>query len=159
MMRSPLVVAGAAAVAAALAVGGTVAQGHSDARQATPLPGLPAYTAGYKGWIRLNRAPIRGGSSAHQGTKNVYASRRRTGARYPYGTVIVKEGFRAGQRAPYLIAAMRKVRGASPRNNDWIMIEWTRQSAAGRFSELARGQICYGCHVSARANDYLFTRR
>ena len=145
-----------AAVAAALVVGATLAQARSEA---SPLPGLPAYTTGYKGWTKINKAPIRGGSAAHQGTKNVYASKRKSGARYPYGTVIVKEAFKAGQRAPYLIAVMRKVRGASPRNNDWVMVEYTRPGSTGRFSELARGQVCYGCHVGAKANDYVFTRR
>jgi Cytochrome P460 len=144
--------------AAALVVGVTVAQARSDASPRA-LPGLPQYTAGYKSWPRINRTPIRGGSPAHVGTKIIYASRRKTGARYPYGTVIVKEGFRPGQRSPYLIAVMRKVRGASPRNNDWVMIEWTRPGTRGRFSELARGQVCYGCHVGARENDYVFTRR
>ncbi len=146
----------AAVLAATLVVGVTLAQAG---REATPLPGLPSYTAGYKAWPRINKVPIRGGSQAHQGTKNVYASKRKAGARYPYGTVIVKEAFKPGQKAPYLIAVMRKVRGASPRNNDWIMIEFTRPGPSGRFSELARGQVCYGCHVGARANDYVFTRR
>ena len=144
-----------AAVGAALVVGVTLAQARSEA----PLPGLPAYTAGYKAWPRINRAPIKYGSAAHQGTKNVYASKRKAGARYPYGTVVVKEGFLAAQKAPYLIAVMRKVRGASPKNNDWVMIEYTRPGPTGRFSELARGQICYGCHVGAKANDYVWTRR
>ena len=146
-----------AALAAALVVGVTIAQARTAA---TPLPGLPKYTAGYKAWTKINKVPIRGGSSAHQGTKNVYTSKRKVGARYPYGTVIVKEGFNAGQKVPYLIAVMRKVRGASPRNNDWVMVEYTRPvPPGGRFSELARGQICYGCHVGAKANDYVFTRR
>jgi hypothetical protein len=145
-----------AAAAAALVVGVTLAQARSGA---TPLPGLPKHTSGYKTWIKINKAPIRGGSAARQGTKNVYTSKRKTGARYPFGTVIVKEAFKSGQKAPYLIAVMRKVRGASPRNNDWIMVEYTRPGATGRFSELARGQICYGCHVGAKANDYVFTRK
>jgi hypothetical protein len=149
-------VAAIAVLAAALVVGVTLAQARPEA---TPLPGLPKYTAGYKTWTKINKAPIRGGSSAHQGTKNVYASKRKAGARYPYGTVIVKEGFNAGQKAPYLIAVMRKVRGASPKNNDWIMVEYTRPGPSGRFAELARGQICYGCHVGAKANDYVFTRK
>ena len=149
-------VAAIAGLAAALAVGVTLAQARSEA---TPLPGLPKYTAGYKTWTKINRTPIRGGSSAHRGTKNVYASKRKVGARYPYGTVVVKEAFNPGQRAPYLIAVMRKVRGASPNNNDWLMVEYTRPGASGRFSELARGQICYGCHVGAKANDFVFTRR
>ena len=52
--------------------------------------GLPAYITGYANWSRLNATPIRGGSAAHQGTKNVYASKRKAGRRYPLGTVVVK---------------------------------------------------------------------
>ena len=36
---------------------------------------------------------------------------------------------------------MRKVRGASPRNNDWQMVEWTRSSARpGASAEIALGR-------------------
>jgi hypothetical protein len=150
----------AAVLAAALALGVSVAQGRDGASAAKALPGLPAYTAGYTSWHKINRRPLpRRTSDPHDGTKNVYASKRIRAGRYPYGTVIVKESFRSGEKAPYLVAAMRKLRGASPRNNDWIMIEWTRTSPSARFREAARGQICYGCHVGAKKNDYVFTRR
>jgi hypothetical protein len=154
-----LVVLGAAAGLAALVVGTTVAQGRADAREARPLPGLPAWTAGYRSWTRINRRPIppRAGGDAHRGTKNVYASRRIQRGRYPYGTVIVKEVRRGGFVA--VVAAMRKRRGFSARHNDWQMVEWVRSTPSGRFGVLAQGQICYGCHVGARANDYVFTRR
>jgi hypothetical protein len=149
----------AAALAATLAVGVSVAQGRGEGRHAKALPGLPAYTAGYTSWFKINRRPLpRRTSDPHDGTKNVYASKRLRAGRYPFGTVIVKEAFRAGERVPYLVAVMRKVRGASPRNNDWIMIEWTRSSARDRFAEVARGQVCYGCHVGAKKTDYVFTR-
>jgi Cytochrome P460 len=147
-----------AAAAGLLVVGATVAQGGSAAG---PLPGLPSYTAGYKSWTKLNRRPLpRRAADPHDGTKNVYASKLppRGSSRYPVGTVIVKEAFRSGQRAPYLIAVMRKVRGVRA-NNGWVMIEWTRRSAGSRFSEQARGQVCYGCHVGARRTDYVFTKR
>ena len=142
-------------------VGASLAQDRSRARQAEPLPGLPAYTAGYSAWQRVNRAPIppRPTGDAHLSTKNVYASARARRGRYPNGTVIVKEGVRTGTRYVGLIAVMRKVRGASPRNNDWVMIEWVREGARARFDEIARGQVCYSCHVAARSNDYVFTRR
>ena len=149
----------AAALAATLAVGVSIAQGRGEGRNAKALPGLPAYTAGYTSWFKINRRPLpRRTSDPHDGTKNVYASKRIRAGRYPFGTVVVKEAFRAGERAPYLVAVMRKVRGASPRNNDWIMIEWTRSSARDRFAEVARGQVCYGCHVGAKKTDYVFTR-
>lgn len=149
-----------AVLAAALAAGVSWAQGRPDRAEATPLPGLPRYTAGYRTWFKLNRKPIpRRASDPHDGTKNVYASKRARDRRYPFGTVIVKEAFRAGARQPYLIAVMRKLRSGPARHNHWVMVEYTRTTTRSRFSELARGQVCTSCHVGARQNDYVFTRR
>jgi hypothetical protein len=155
-MRGAAAVTAAAVTAATLVVGATVAQGGSEAR---PLPGLPAYTAGYRSWVKLNRRPIppRPSGDAHPGTKDVYASRRIRGNRYPAGTVIVKEIRRGG--VVTVVAVMRKIRGFSPRNNDWEMIEYSRSSARARFGVLAQGRICYACHDAARRNDFVFTRR
>jgi Cytochrome P460 len=149
----PIVVA-VAALAAAVSL--------ADARSSKvkPLPGLPAYTAGYRGWTKLNGKPIPPrANDPHDSVKNVYASKPKRGARYPYGTVIVKEGSEPGKRFVKLIAVMRKLRGASPRNNDWRMIEWTRGSARARFTQLASGSVCYSCHVGAKKTDYVFTKR
>lgn len=156
-MRRTLAVLAASVAAAALVVGATVAQGRST--KARPLPGLPAYTAGYSGWFKVNRRPIppRASGDAHFGTKNVYASKRIRGRRYPVGTVIVKEVRRGG--VVRIVAVMRKVRGFSPRNNDWQMVEYVRSSARARLGVLAQGQICYSCHSGARANDFVFTKR
>jgi len=155
-MPRTLVIAACALLAAALVVGATVAQGGSA--KAKPLPGLPAYTAGYKSWPRINRKPIPPRSNdAHFGTKNIYASKRIRGGRYPVGTVIVKEITRSGVVS--VVAVMRKIEGFSPRNNDWQMIEYIRDSARTRFGVLAQGQVCYSCHVQARKNDFVFTRR
>ena len=145
-----------ALVAVALAAAGSLAY----AAATKPLPGLPAYSDGYRTWTKLNRRPIPPrANDPHRAVKNVYTSRRKTGARYPYGTVIVKEGLQPGKTWIRLIAVMRKVRGASRRNNDWQMREWTRGSPTARFTEVASGAICYSCHVGAKANDYVFTRR
>jgi hypothetical protein len=126
-----------------------------------PLPGVPKYAHGYTMWTKLNRAPIpKRANDPHFAIKNVYASKlpRRGSARYPVGTVIVKEG-RARAGAPVtLIAVMRKVTAAGP-NNGWLMIEWSRPSARARFTEVARGQVCYSCHVGAKKTDYVFTKR
>jgi hypothetical protein len=127
---------------------------------AKPLPGLPGYTDGYRSWTKINRRPIPPrAADPHHGVKNVYASKTKRGARYPYGAVIVKEGFQPGKKWVRLVAVMRKVRGASPRNNDWVMREWTRSSPGGRFTEIASGAVCYSCHVGAKRNDYVFTKR
>lgn len=150
-----------ALLVAALTAGVSFAQSRPSAPRAEPLAGLPRYTAGYRAWNRINRAsiPPRRTGDAHLSTKNVYASKRVRRGRYPYGTVVVKEGVRQGTRYVGLIAVMRKVRGASPRNNDWVMIEWVRDGASKRFDEIARGQVCYSCHVGAKSNDFVFTRR
>ena len=129
---------------------------------AAPLPGIPQYAQGYRTWTKLNSKPIprRAGGDAHAGTKNVYASKLpRAGAtRYPVGTVIVKEAYRPGKRFIGLIAVMRKMKATGP-NNGWLMIEWVRDTPTARFKEVARGQICYSCHVGAKRTDYVFTKR
>jgi hypothetical protein len=151
------VAAGLAAVVAALSAAATAGPERVAAR---PLPGLPAYTAGFERWQKLNRRPIRPRrNDAHLGTKNVYASRAAVRNRYPYGTVVVKTITRPGQSYVSVIAVMRKVRGANRRHNDWVMVEYGRQSRAGRFAAFASGAICTGCHVQVRGRDYVFTRR
>lgn len=146
-----------AAVSAAAVVGATLAQARTDARP-RPLPGLPAWTAGYTGWSRINRAPIPPrASDAHRGTKQVYASRRARNGRYPVGTVIVKDVRRPGTRSVGVVAAMRKLPNRRA-HNGWEMVEWERRSARGRFGILAQGGVCFGCHVAAKP-DYVFTKR
>jgi hypothetical protein len=148
-----------ACAAAALVVGATIAQARGDAAP-RPLPGLPAYTAGYKSWFKINRRPIPPrAADAHSGTKNVYASKRIRNRRYPLGTVIVKEIVRRGERFVGVVAVMRKTRPSTAPNNGWRMIEYERERPARRFSVLAQGSVCFGCHVGARSNDYVFTRR
>ncbi|HSC93074.1 MAG TPA: cytochrome P460 family protein [Gaiellaceae bacterium] len=150
----PRVLATALLTAAAV-VGATVAQARGDAK---PLPGLPAWTAGYTGWAKVNRAPIPPrASDAHRGTKNVFASRRARRGVYPVGTVIVKEVRRPGERHVGVVAAMRKLPGRKA-HHGWAMTEWTRSSTRDRFGILAQGAVCFGCHVAAKP-DYVFTKR
>ncbi len=120
--------------------------------------GIPAYVDGYAKWPRLNRVPIRDGSSAHQGTKNVYASKRKTGARYPVGTIIVKTGMPPGKKWLSLLAAMRKVKAAA--NGGWRWEEFTRSSPTARFTKIGFPESsCAACHAQAKSNDYVVTRR
>ena len=120
--------------------------------------GIPAYVNGYGKWPRLNRVPIRAGSSAHPGTKNVYASKRRTGTRYPVGTIVVKAGMPPGQKWLSLIAAMRRTRGTT--NGGWRWEEFTRSSSTARFTKVGFPESgCAACHSQARSNDFVFTRR
>ena len=143
-----------ALLAASFAVAGTAAAVAATSGK----DGLPTYVSGYQKWQRINKKPIAGGSSAHTGTKNVYSSKRKRGARFPAGTVIVKAGAQPGKKWIYLIAVMRKVKGSNPAANDWWMIEYTRSSPTRRFSKLAEGRLCLSCHVGAKSNDYVFTR-
>ncbi len=130
----------------------------------TPLPGLPDYTAGFDRWFRLNANPIpRGG--AHGGAKNVYVNRTRDqfapdGAQrfpYPEGSIVVKAALSPGGDFINLVAIMRKRAGSDPANGDWTFIEFSRASASGQFTLLARDGACWGCHADARAMDRVFT--
>ena len=76
-LGSRLMLAELSATALLLSGVGAPAKAQSPAR--VTANGIPAYVNGYAKWPRLNRVPIRAGSSAHQGTKNVYASKRKTG--------------------------------------------------------------------------------
>jgi hypothetical protein len=124
-----------------------------------PLSGLPAFTAGYDGWLKLNRKPIppRPSADAHSGTKNVYASKkRRASGSFPSGTILVKEAVRPGKDFIGLIAIMRKERGLDRDHNDWRFVEYTRDSAAARFAETASDSVCWSCHMGAQQTDYVW---
>jgi cytochrome P460 len=140
-----------AAVLVVLAAAGSAgAQARKD--------GLPAYLTGYTSWTKLNAKPIRGGSAAHQGVKNVYASRRKTGRRFPVGTIVVKTATPPGKRWLSLVATMRRVTGGA--NGGWRWEEFTRSSPSARFTKVAfPASGCAACHAQAKTNDYVFTRR
>ena len=127
------------------------------AAASTSANGLPSYTNGYAKWPRVNRKPFTSTgplSSAHAGVKNVYASRKKIGKRYPDGTVIVKSILRAGDTAsrPAQVAVMRKTNGR------WRYVEY--ELSCTRYRDLGFSQqLCQGCHMQARANDFVFTKR
>jgi hypothetical protein len=121
----------------------------------TSANGLPSYTNGYAKWPRINKRPFTSTgplSYAHTGVKNVYASRKKVGKRYPNGTVIVKSIRRSGDKPalPNQVAVMRKINGS------WRYVEY--RLSGFRYTVLARGQLCQSCHMQARANDYVFTK-
>jgi hypothetical protein len=137
------------------------AASEPDSRPAAraPFPGVPSYIAGYKRWPKHNRRPIPPRrSDPHDSQKNIYVSKplKRGQKRYAAGTVIVKEGTEPGTKFVKLIAVMRKVKGFNRQHNDWQFIEWARQSRDSRFTEVARGEVCYSCHVGARSRDYVW---
>ena len=122
----------------------------------TSANGLPSYTNGWQKWPRINKKPFTSTgplSSAHTGVKNVYASKRKVGSKYPNGTVIVKTIVKPGTKYVGQFATMRKVNGR------WQFIEYDRSSATARYSLLAQGQLCTSCHMMAKSNDYVFTKR
>jgi hypothetical protein len=140
----------AVAVVALLAVGIAGAQARED--------GLPPYVTGYADWTKVNKTSIRGGSSAHQGVKNVYASKRKVGRRYPTGTIVVKTASPPGKRWLSLVATMRRLKAGV--NGGWRWEEFTRSSPTARFTKVGFPESgCAACHMRARANDYVFTRR
>jgi Cytochrome P460 len=137
----------ALAVALAVACAGAVVTLAAPAKN-----GLPSYTNGYAGWTKLNRKPF-STPGAHNGVKNVYASKTRAANRtFPDGAVIVKSIAEPGAKGlPAQVAVMRKVRGR------WQWIEYTLTGS--RYGVLARGQLCVDCHMQVRSNDWVFTKR
>jgi hypothetical protein len=123
-----------------------------------PLAGLPSYTAGYESWTRLNAEAIPPrDSDPHLGTKEVYVSRPpRANGVYRYGSIVVKEARRPGKSFVGLVAVMRKVRGADPAHNDWVVVEWTRERRTEAFDETASGAVCSSCHMGAAESDYVW---
>ena len=85
--------------------------------------------------------------------KNVYASKPKAGRRYPNGAVIVKTIARPGdgKARPSQVAVMRKVNGR------WRFVEY--ELSGSRYTTLAQGQLCVSCHMQAKSNDYVFTKR
>jgi hypothetical protein len=122
-------------------------------------PGVPGFVGGYRGWVKLNDAPIPPrDADPHNGTKDVFASKARmANGRFPVGTIVVKEAARPGADFIGLIATMRKQRGADPEHNDWVFVEYTREAPNATFGEQAAGAVCWSCHVGARDLDYVFT--
>jgi hypothetical protein len=119
-----------------------------------PTAGLPSYTDGYTSWRRINAKPITrcGPPCAHAGVKNVYASKRKVGRRYPNGTVLVKTVRERGVAGPPgQVAVMRKVASR------WRFAEYGL--SGGRYTVIGQGSFCRSCHMRARANDYVFTQR
>ena len=113
--------------------------------------GLPKYTNGYAKWKKLNRKPITT-PGAHTGIKNVYASKPKKGKKYPNGTVVLKTIAQPGQKGlPFQVAVMRKVKGV------WRWVEYERSGS--RYTVFAKGQVCVSCHMQAKANDWVFTKR
>jgi hypothetical protein len=144
-------------ILAIVAVLATVSAVAVVAAASTSANGLPSYTNGYAKWPKINKKPFTSTgplSSAHAGVKNVYASKKKVGQRYPNGTVIVKTIRRTGDTPalPTQIAVMRKT------NGKWRYVEY--ELSGSRYRDLGFSQqLCQGCHMRARANDYVFTQR
>src|SRR5512145_287445 len=134
-------------IVAIVALAALAASSLVVALASTTAAGLPAYTNGYQKWPRINKKPFTrcGPPCAHSGVKNVYASKRKVGTRYPNGTVIVKTIAQPGQRAmPGQVAVMRKVSGR------WRYVEYALSGS--RYAVIGQGQFCQSCHVQARTN-------
>jgi len=142
-VRAPL-----AGLVVVLGVAGAVGAVAAAKPQAN---GLPAYTNGYAKWQRLNAKPITT-PGAHDGVKHVYASKAKRGKAFPNGTVIVKSIAKPRAKGlPAQVAVMRKVNGR------WQWVEYERTGV--RYAAFAQGSICTSCHMQAKADDWVFTRR
>jgi hypothetical protein len=133
---------------------------------ATPDPGLPPETAGYRGWDRLNAEPIpQDAGVPHGRVKDVFVdpglSEVADGAALvsplPEGTIIVKRGSRGDDPAG-VVAIMVKAKDSDPQHGDWTFTEFARSGTAEPYSLLAEGSACWSCHQGASDTDWVFTR-
>ena len=141
-------------------------QPQPEPEPSAALPGLPADTAGYEGWLKLNAEPIppAPGGDPHRGTKNVYVNQTReviapNGQQqfpYPDGTIVVKEATRPGKDFIGLIAVMWKEAGRDPEFGDWRFEEFLRNDPDAEFRLAFQGGVCTGCHSGAAATDFVF---
>ena len=139
-------------IVALVAVSAFAASAVVVAVASTSANGLPSYTNGYQKWTKLNKKPIKGGSAAHSGVKNVYSSKKRVGSKFPNGTVVVKSIAKPGDKlgTPTQVAVMRKA------NGKWRYVEY--ELSGSRYGVLAQGALCSGCHMQAKSTDYVFTK-
>ena len=84
--------------------------------------------------------------------KNVYASKKKVGKKYPNGTVIVKTIVEPGTKYVGQVAVMRKVDGR------WRFVEY-ELSSPGATPSSRRDSSASTATWQARANDYVFTKR
>ena len=121
---------------------------------------LPYDVADYESrCIRLNVDPIPPArNERHQGFKNVYACNvdrdqlRASRRHLPEGTLIVKEVRRPHESFVWLIALARKHGGV------WQWDEYTRNFSEDELRHgFASADVCTGCHVEARGDDWIFT--
>ena len=161
------------ALVAALAVAGCGGDGDvaptapaTTASGVPPLRGLPAATAGFEGWFRLNDRPIaQSPDTPHGDLKNVYlnrdADRVVSGSRLrtplPPGTVVVKTGSR-GTDAMAFVSVMEKIPDFDPQHGDWRFTEYARTAEDAAYTVLAEESACWACHAGAEDRDWLFTR-
>jgi hypothetical protein len=164
----PETTGGAATATAPVAPAVTAAPPRSRPRPSA-LPGLPAFTAGFQGWDRLNAEPIppdsaqtrRVGFDAHRGTKDVYVSvpreRLTPGGGFPDGTILVKAARTGGVIS--LAAIMRKIQGVDPAHGDWAFTEYKRDGPDAPFATTPAltGPVCWSCHRIAEGTDWVFT--
>ena len=69
-------------------------------------------------------------------------------------TVVGLDDLSTGHRANVDDAVQRAGAGAGGR---WRFVEY--ELSGSRYTVLAQGQLCQSCHMRARANDYVFTKR
>jgi len=128
--------------------------------------GLPGELAGYINWSRANADRVNT-PGAHPASKDIYfntpvARAVRDGKFvYPFaeGTIIVKERTDPATLTVTTLYTMRKVAGFDPATGNWQYGVFERKGSGsfqGAWFGAAQQQMCVGCHVQAKNQDYVF---
>jgi Cytochrome P460 len=119
---------------------------------AAGLNGLPKNIVGFEKWTKVAKNLDTGGPHAGE-TKivfaNVVAAKAWKGkSALPLGSLVVKTA--GSVSSPSFVAIMKKT------SKGWDYAEYMPSS--GKYSLIGSGASCSGCHVNAKAKDYLFSR-
>ncbi|MCF8129027.1 MAG: cytochrome P460 family protein [Deltaproteobacteria bacterium] len=100
------------------------------------------------------------GKSPHGAFLKLYANKMaieaaRKGEPMPSGAILVKENYGKDKKTLVAITPMYKVLGYNPENGDWF---WAKYEANGTIAAEGMVDSCIQCHLSAKQNDYIFTK-
>jgi hypothetical protein len=71
------------------------------------------------------------------------------------GAIIVKENYSPKKKLA-AVTVMYKIKGYNPSAGDWF---WIKYGADGKVLKSGKVKGCINCHLSQKANDFVFTGR
>lgn len=135
-----------------LAAAASAGQGPDPVQIWSHITETKPYTE-WDGWP--DHEGMQPGNSPHGVLHRVYVSPQAVSAEaapVPYGSMVVKENYDAGQTLQAL-TVMFKVKDFNPDYGDWY---WIKYSPEGEVQASGKPGTCVSCHSVVSDNDYIF---